>query len=247
MKLNPFRKETKQLSVFTTAGYPQLDSLKEQIKTFEKYKIDFIEVGIPFSDPIADGPVIQNTSSIAIKNGMNLNIIFKQLKEIRTSIPIVLMGYLNPVMNFGIENFLKQCAECNIASVILPDLSLEIYQRDYQLLFEEYNLSPVFLITPKTDENRILKIAQLCKDSFVYLVSDNATTGKTMNPISKRAESFKRIKELCSETPLMVGFGIKSKDDVEQIQKVVDGAIIGSAYLKTVGTNTEEQFLQGLF
>ena len=166
MKSKPFRKKTKQLSVFTTAGYPKLDSLKGQINTFEKYNIDFIEVGIPFSDPIADGPVIQNTSSIAIKNGMNLNIIFKQLKEIRTSIPIVLMGYLNPVMNFGIENFLKQCAECNIASVILPDLSLEIYQRDYQLLFEEYNLSPVFLITPKTDENRILKIAQLCKSQY---------------------------------------------------------------------------------
>ena len=244
MNKNPFRKDTKQLSIFTTAGYPQLDSLKGQIESFEKYNIDFIEVGIPFSDPIADGPVIQNASSIAIKNGMNLTLLFQQLKEIKTSIPLVLMGYLNPVMNFGIEKFLIQCKECKIASVILPDLSLEIYERDYQMLFEEYNFTPVFLITPKTDQNRILKIAELCKNSFVYLVSDNATTGKAMNPLTERTGSFKRIKELCLETPLMVGFGIKTKSDVEQIQAVVDGAIIGSAYLKSIESESSEKFLE---
>lgn len=243
---NPFKKNKKQLSIFTTAGYPKIDSLEKQIKTFEENNIDFIEVGIPFSDPIADGPVIQNTSSIAIENGMNLNVLFQQLKGFKTSVPLVLMGYLNPVMNFGMERFLKECATCKVNNVILPDLSVEIYQREYQSLFEKCNISPVFLVTPKTEKSRVEKIAELCKNSFVYLVSDNATTGKSMSALSERTQSFSKIKEICSNTPLMVGFGIKNKHDIKQIHEVVDGAIIGSAYLSMVEKGTELEFLENL-
>lgn len=243
---NPFKKQHKQLSIFTTAGYPEIDSLRHQIETFEKFEIDFIEVGIPFSDPIADGPTIQKTSSIAIENGMNLTVLFEQLKEIKTKKPLVLMGYLNPVMNFGIERFLKNCFDCGITSVILPDLSLEIYQRDYQSLFEKYNVYPVFIITPKTEANRVKLIARTCRNSFVYLVSDNATTGTKSTSFSAKAKSFQNMKSLCEETPLMVGFGIQSKVDVLQVQESADGAIIGSAYLKALENGHETEFLMSL-
>ena len=158
--MNPFIKSSKQLSIFTTAGYPNLNSLISQIAQFEDNDIDFIEVGIPFSDPMADGPIIQNTSDIALRNGMNMDLIFQQLAAINTSIPLVLMGYLNPVMTFGLNKFLGKCHSLNIRTVILPDLSLEIYERYHKSTFERYNVHPVFLITPSTDHSRVIQIAK---------------------------------------------------------------------------------------
>ena len=240
--MNPFIKKHKQRSIFVTAGYPKIDSLAGQISLLEKYNIDFIEVGIPFSDPLADGPAIQQTSEIAINNGMNLPLLFEQLKSIETKTPLVLMGYLNPVLNFGIEKFVLSCKDCGIASVILPDMSLEIYERFYQSVFEKYELGVSFLITPHTEISRIQKIAKQCKNSFVYLVSSNSTTG-TGAKLDLNNERLKSIYDLMEGTPLMIGFGIKTKADIENVHQFSDGAIIGSAYLKALEGGKEEEFL----
>lgn len=243
--MNPFIKPSKQLSIFLTAGYPKLDSLKTQIPFLQESSIDFIEVGIPFSDPMADGLVIQESSALALKNGMNLSLIFEQLKQIDRKIPIVLMGYLNPILKYGIEQFLIDCASLEIASVILPDLSLEIYERFYSKLFTKYNIRPSFLITPTTPPERVRRIAEVCKNSFVYLVSSNATTGSHRIKIDQ-SEVYSAIKNYCGSTPLFVGFGIKSKDDVQKVQSVTDGAIIGSAYLQALNNNEESIFLASI-
>ena len=225
-----------------TAGYPDLESLKTQIPFLQESSIDFIEVGIPFSDPMADGPVIQESSAIALNNGMNLELIFQQLNQIESKVPIVLMGYLNPILKFGVERFLENCKSTGIASVILPDLSLEIYERFYLDIFNSYGIFPSFLITPTTDPERVRRIAEVCKNSFVYLVSSNATTGSQSIKIDKN-KIFSLMKKLCGSTPLFVGFGIKSKEDVEKVQLATDGAIIGSAYLQALSKNEEVKFL----
>lgn len=243
--MNPFQKKHKQKSIFVTAGYPNLESLMDQIPLLEKNGIDFIEVGIPFSDPLADGPIIQKTSEIALDNGMNLPLLFEQLQKIETRIPLVLMGYLNPILNYGIEAFVRKCVELNIASVILPDLSIEIYERFYQKIFEENNLPISFLITPETSDDRIKKAAHHSQQSFVYLVSSNATTGGKIQ-LQDQLQKFKRIKSVCQNTPVMVGFGIRSKEDVLNVQSVVDGVIIGSAYLNALSMNEEKTFLASI-
>ncbi|MDX2359993.1 MAG: tryptophan synthase subunit alpha [Crocinitomicaceae bacterium] len=239
--MNPFIKSKKQLSIFITAGYPKLESLPKQLELLENEGVDFIEVGIPFSDPMADGRVIQETSTVALNNGMNLDILFEQLSSRSTSVPIVLMGYLNPVIAYGMERFLENCESVGVASVILPDMSVEIYERFYQKQFENYGITPAFLITPTTNPERVQHIAKLCVRSFVYLVSSNATTGGLSN---FNQEQFSKMKSLCGTTPLFVGFGIKTKDDVQKVQSCVDGAIIGSAYLKAVAKNEELDFLR---
>lgn len=243
--MNPFIKSHKQKSIFVTAGYPKIDSLAGQISLLEKHNIDFIEVGIPFSDPLADGTTIQQTSEIAINNGMNLPLLFKQLRSVETKTPLVLMGYLNPVLNFGIEKFVLSCKDCGIASVILPDMSLEIYERFYQSIFEQNELSVSFLITPHTEVSRIQKIAKQCKNSFVYLISSNSTTGAGAK-LELNDEKIESIYALMKGTPLMIGFGIKTKSDIENVHQFADGAIIGSAYLKALEYGKEEEFLSML-
>ncbi|MCH2224220.1 MAG: tryptophan synthase subunit alpha [Crocinitomicaceae bacterium] len=244
--MNLFNKNKKQLSIFITAGYPMINSINEQLNLLEEHGVDFVEVGIPFSDPLADGPVIQESSSVAINNGMNLSILFEQLKDRNSTLPILLMGYLNPVLNFGITKFLKNCNALNITSVILPDLSLEIYERLYRKQFEAYGVYPSFLITPSTDETRVKRTADICKNSFVYLVSNNATTGGQKNIGEKQLLSYRQIKTICGKTPVFVGFGIQSKSDVEAVQSVVDGAIIGSSYLKKLARNEHEKYLSSI-
>lgn len=241
--MNPFKKTKKQLSIFVTAGYPQLNSLRGQIELLEKHQVDFIEVGIPFSDPLADGPVIQETSMAALKNGMNLELLFSQLVNRSSQTPIVLMGYLNPVLHYGLDRFLQNCLGTNVSSVILPDLSVEIYQRFYQQTFEKYGICPSFLITPKTEDDRIRKIATLCKNSFVYLVSTNATTGGQSKFDEQSLERYHQIKTICGETPLFIGFGIRTYEDVQRVQQAADGAIIGSAYLKALQAEKQAEFL----
>lgn len=243
--MNPFKKAPKQLSIFVTAGYPKLNSLKEQIPFLEKSGVDFIEVGIPFSDPMADGPTIQESSAIALKNGMNLELLFEQLAETEFKLPLVLMGYFNPILKYGIEKFLKDCQSIGIKSVILPDMSLEIYEHFYIESFEKHGVHPSFLITPLTEQKRVERIANACKNSFVYLVSSNSTTGSTTKMVDQ-SESYAQIKLLCKDTPLFVGFGIKTREDVLQIQKSVDGAIIGSAYLNALKVNQEKAYLKSI-
>jgi tryptophan synthase alpha chain len=233
--MNPFKKNKKQLSIFITAGFPSLESTTTQILELQSKGVDFIEVGIPFSDPMADGEVIQKASAIALKNGMNLQLLFDQLlsMQLQIKVPIVLMGYLNPILQFGMKNFLEKCKSLNISSVIIPDLSLEIYERYYQSLFEKYDMPITFLITPEVSNERVKEIAIKCKKSFVYLVSKTSITGGVDSKFDSQKD-YLRIKSFCSEVPIMMGFGISTKKDVEQVYKYCDGAIIGSAFIKSI-------------
>ena len=247
--MNPFKKDTKQISIFITAGYPTLESTTEQILVLQSKGVDFIEVGIPFSDPMADGPVIQETSAIALANGMQMDILFDQLASIQyqVRIPLVLMGYLNPVLQYGIDKFLAKCKELSIASVILPDMSLELYERLYKTQFEKYEIAVSFLITPLTDDDRIQKIAQISAKSFVYLVSVTSITGGKIRIDDKVVNRYDEIKKLCGETPMMIGFGISNSSDVKNAQRHSDGAIIGSAYLKAVNRGESIVFVEELY
>jgi len=244
--MNPFLKKSKQLSIFLTAGFPFIDSLKGQLEELESYQIDFIEVGIPFSDPLADGPIIQNTSQVALKNGINLDLIFKQLAKRSTKTPSVLMGYINPIISFGLEKFLKICKRVNIPAVIIPDMSLEIHDRFYSVYFEKNSVSSCFLITLKTPKDRIRKMCERSKNSFVYLVSSNATTGSSISFSVEELPNYNAIKEICGETPLFIGFGIDTYEKVKLVQSLADGAIIGSAYLKALSENKHHKFLNKL-
>ncbi|MDG1331443.1 MAG: tryptophan synthase subunit alpha [Crocinitomicaceae bacterium] len=244
--MNQFKKASKQLSIFVTAGYPKLNSLNDQLNLLEANGVDFVEVGIPFSDPMADGPTIQETSDLALKNGMNLELLFEQLNERTSTLPLVLMGYLNPVLSYGIDRFLESCNRVGVRSVILPDMSLEIYERFYRDQFEKYEVFPSFLITPTSSTQRIQRISKVCKNSFVYLVSSNATTGGKSTFNADQAKTYQSIRENCGETPLFIGFGIDSKEKVEYVQEVSHGAIIGSAYLKALGLNKEKDFLKSI-
>lgn len=246
--MNPFKKDKKQISIFVTAGYPELDSLKVQLLQLQQQGIDFIEVGIPFSDPMADGSVIQETSSVALHNGMKLGLLLQQLDEVKNEIkiPLVLMGYLNPVLQFGLDAFLSRCQSLNIASLILPDLSVELYETKYKAVFEKYNIPVTFLITPLTPDDRVQRVAQVCQNSFVYLVGQNSITGQGYDINASMTNRYAELKTLCGDTPLFLGFGIDSKEKKEQAFASVDGVIVGTAYLKAVKNNAEIAFIEGL-
>ena len=245
---NRFKKDKKQLSIFITAGFPELNSTGKQILELQAKGVDFIEVGIPFSDPMADGLVIQETSAIALKNGMQMDLLFEQLHSIKdeVKIPLVLMGYLNPVLQYGLDKFLSKCKEMNIESVILPDMSVEIYERFYKDLFDEYGISVSFLITPETDGKRIKKAVEMSQNSFVYLVSQSSITGGDSSITKEMNQKYASVKNLCGEVPLMLGFGIKSKKDIVKAHENCDGAIVGSAYLRALKQGREKSFLEGL-
>ncbi len=246
--MNPFIQNKKQVSIFVTAGFPEINSLTEQIRYLQEKGIDFIEVGIPFSDPMADGPVIQETSSIALANGMELQLIFDQIHSLHSEIkiPLVLMGYLNPVLQFGLEKFLINCQKLNIKSLILPDLSVELYETKYASLFEKYQVPVTFLVTPETPNSRIQRIAKVCSSSFVYLVGQNSITGAGYEMDAHKINRYAEIKQLCGTTPLFLGFGIDSKSKKEQGFEQCDGVIVGTAYLKALKSETQDRFLVDL-
>lgn len=246
--MNPFKKDKKQVSIFITAGYPEHNSLKTQLLQLQEQGVDFAEVGIPFSDPMADGPVIQETSTIALLNGMRLELLLQQLEEAQNEIhiPLVLMGYLNPVLQFGLENFLEKCQKLGIASLILPDLSLELYENRYKSAFCKYNIPVTFLITPLTPDARVQQIAHACQDSFVYLVGQNSITGQSYTIDNQLSERYRQLKKLCGDTPLFLGFGIDSAAKKQQAFESVDGVIVGTAYLKAVKNGCEKEFLKEL-
>ena len=223
------------LSVYFTAGYPQLNDTVEIVETLEKNGVDMIEVGMPFSDPIADGPVIQNSSTIALKNGMSIKTLFQQLAGIRksVSVPLILMGYLNPVIQFGVEEFCKKCKEVGIDGLILPDLPLSVYQEEYETLFEQYNLHNILLITPQTSEKRIQEIDD-ASNGFIYMVSSSSTTGAKSNVSDFHSEYFERVNELKLKNPRVIGFGISNHETFENACKYASGAIIGSAFVKAL-------------
>ena len=229
------RKDKNILSIYFTAGYPDLSDTSAIIATLGQNGADLIEIGIPFSDPVADGPVIQHSSEAALKNGMTLHLLFEQLKEIRktVSVPLILMGYLNPVMQYGIENFCKKCAETGIDGTIIPDLPLEIYEAEYKELFEQNSLSNIFLITPQTPDERIRKIDGLTT-GFIYMVSSSSTTGVKGEVSPEQIFYFERVHNMNLHSKRMIGFGIYDKASFEKASLYANGAIIGSAFVKAL-------------
>jgi len=223
------------LSIYFTAGYPNLDDTVTIIQTLEKNGADLIEIGMPFSDPVADGPVIQNSSTVALKNGMSIKKLFEQLANIRKSvkIPLILMGYLNPVIQFGLEKFCQKCQEVGIDGLILPDLPLSVYQEEYQALFEQYGLYNILLITPQTSEARIRQIDEASK-GFIYMVSSSSTTGAKDKVSDFHEEYFERVNQLKLQNPRLIGFGISNHETFENACKFASGAIIGSAFVKAL-------------
>lgn len=229
-----FNQKNKNLiTIYTTAGYPNLSDTPVILKELDKNNIDIIEVGIPYSDPLADGPTIQETSEQALANGMTLDILFEQLTTVKNEIsaPIVLMGYYNQVMTFGLEKFLQNCEEAGVSGLILPDMPYEIYLAEHKSVFEKYNQKVTFLITPLTSEKRIKEIND-ATSGFVYIVSSSATTGATTSNYNE--EFLTNIKSLGLTKPHQIGFGISTKEDVEKAWNFANGAIIGSAFLRVL-------------
>ena len=247
------------LSVFFTAGYPALHSTVDIIKALTRAGADMIEIGMPFSDPMADGPVIQKSSDIALKQGMSMNLLFSQLRDIRkeTDIPLLLMGYLNPVMHFGIEKFCEECEKTGIDGVILPDLPLEVFVEDsgkvlegpgegsLKDLFERHNLHVVFLISPQTHLDRIREIDRI-SNGFLYMVSSSSTTGVKNGFDPFQQAYFERIRDMKLKNPRLIGFGISDHAGFSNACKYAKGAIIGSAFVKMLGNaeNLDESIIE---
>ncbi len=223
----------KLLSIYFTAGYPKLDDTVEILQQLEKNGVDMAEIGLPFSDPLADGPTIQKSSEEALKNGMTTNLLFDQLKDIRktVSIPLILMGYFNPVLQFGVENFCKKCAEVGIDGLILPDLPLAEFQEHYAEIFKKYGLLNIFLITPQTSEERIRQIDN-ASEGFIYMVSSASVTGSSSGFGAEQTSYFEKIDSLSLTNPQIVGFGINNSETFQHATKYAKGSIIGSAFIK---------------
>lgn len=224
------------LSVYLTAGYPALDDTVEIIRTLQGAGVDMVELGMPFSDPLADGEIIQRSSQVALENGMSIRYLFGQISAIRkqVQIPILLMGYLNPVLQFGFRAFLEKCAETGIDGLIIPDLPLEIYLKEYRDDVEESGLKFVMLITPHTSEDRILRIAET-SGGFLYMVADASTTGVKRGITDQQIAYFQRINAMNLTIPRLIGFGISDADTFRIACEYANGAIIGSAFIRALG------------
>ena len=227
------------LNVYCTAGYPKKGSTPEVLLALQDNGVDMIEVGMPYSDPIADGPVIQQSNMAAIENGMTIQFLFEQLNSVKDSItvPLIMMGYLNPVLQYGLEKFCEDAATAGISGIILPDLPMYEFEEVYAPIFKKHNLSFIFLITPQTSAERIKKADKL-SSGFLYAVSSSATTGSNSNTEDKTAY-FERIARMDLKNPLMIGFGINNKATFETASSYAAGAIIGSAYIKALRENND--------
>jgi len=221
------------LSIFFTAGFPNLKDTQTIISELNKCHVDFVEVGLPYSDPLADGPTIQDSSQVALQNGMNLDVVFEQLKAIKevNTTPLVLMGYLNQMLKYGEDKFCQACVDCGIETLILPDLPMIEYENHYQQLFKKYGLTNVFLITPHTSDERIRKIDDLT-EAFIYVVASASITGAKGEISMQQIAYFERIKALNLKSKLIIGFGISDKETFTTACKFAHGAIIGSAFIK---------------
>ena len=226
-------KKDNLLSIYFTAGYPALNTAVPIAEALEKAGVDFLEIGFPYSDPVADGPTIQHSSEKALENGMNLNQLFEELKDLRkrVNIPILLMGYLNPMVQYGIERFCKKAAEVGVDGVIVPDLPMYEYETLYSSHFKDNNLSNIFLVTPQTSEERIRKIDQL-SNSFIYLLSSSSITGKNLQVSNTIEDYYKRIKAMHLNNPAIIGFGISNNETFTKACEYARGAIVGSAFVK---------------
>jgi tryptophan synthase alpha chain len=223
------------LSIYFTAGYPQLNDTASIISNLEKAGADLIEIGIPYSDPLADGPTIQASSEVALKNGMTIDLLFKQLDSIknRINIPLTLMGYYNPILKYGIEEFCKNAQSAGVKALIVPDLPLDIYEKQVKNIFMRYDLKPVFLITPQTPLEKIGSIDAL-ENGFIYAVSSASITGSEQTFDSSQLAYFKKLKSLQLKNKLQIGFGISTALHFQTACAHADGAIIGSAFIKHI-------------
>lgn len=238
-------KKKNLLAIYFTAGYPNLNDTSRIIKFLDKEGVDIIEVGVPYSDPLADGPTIQETGSKALANGMKLDLLFKQLDSVKKEIstPLVLMGYFNQFLQYGPEIFLKRCHDVGVSGLILPDMPLAIYEQKYKSLFEQYNQTHTFLVTPRTPDERVKKLAA-ASSGFLYIVSSVSTTGAKSSVGDNQLEYFKRIKALNLPQSQLIGFGISNKETYQIACSHSNGAIIGSAFLKALkGVNLEKEVI----
>ncbi|MFZ1529277.1 MAG: tryptophan synthase subunit alpha [Ferruginibacter sp.] len=228
-------KKNKVLNMYYTAGYPQLNSTVPVIVSLQDNGADIIEIGIPYSDPLADGEVIQQSSAIALQNGMSIPLLFEQLKNIRRliNIPVILMGYLNPVLQFGFENFCAAAASAGVDGFILPDLPMYEYETQYATVMKKYGLHLIFLVTPDTADERVKKIDEL-SGGFLYAVSSSSTTGKQIAVHDGLVAYLERLNRLQLKNPILVGFGINDQKSFELVCNHANGAIIGSAYIKAL-------------
>jgi len=240
------------LSVYYTAGYPALDDTMEIAQALEEAGADLIEIGMPFSDPIADGPTIQESNNIALNNGMTIDTLFHQLSNLRdeVTLPVILMGYINPVLQYGVEKFCASCEQVGIDGLILPDLPMKEYVEEYKELFERHGLKNIFLITPQTSEGRIREIDE-ATDGFIYMVSSASTTGAKEGFGDDQIDYFKRIQAMELKNPLLVGFGISNNTTYRIVSEYAQGAIIGSAFIRllqgaTNKTNAIKKFINDI-
>lgn len=245
------RKKNNVLNVYCTAGYPQLDSIVPVMQSLEANGADIIEIGMPYSDPLADGEVIQHSSTIALANGMTLNVLFDQLKDSRkdVSLPVILMGYMNPILQYGMEKFCKEASKVGVDALILPDLPIYEFETEYGAIIKKYGLDFIFLVTPETSEERIRKIDSLSR-GFIYAVSSSSTTGKNKS-IEGQADYFKKLQSMNLKNPVLVGFGIKDKPTFTAACAHTNGAIIGTAYIKALENTadinaTTKEFLNSI-
>ncbi len=246
------QKTEKVLSVYFTAGYPALDSTVKIIKALSETGADMVEIGIPFSDPVADGPVIQHSSAVALKKGISLKAVLAGLTEIRniTDIPLLIMSYLNPIFQYGVEKFCKDISAISIDGVIIPDLPPEEYKKLYKSDFRAHNIKNIFLITPQTPPDRIRYIDRE-GEGFLYVVSSQSTTGMKNSFSEEQIDYFRSIRDMQLKNKLLAGFGISNQKTFEQACRYLHGAIVGSAYVKVLGgkndiRKTTKAFIHGL-
>lgn len=228
-----FQKKQKLLSIYFSAGHPELEDTLPILRALQVSGVDMVEIGLPFSDPLADGPTIQESSTRALRNGMTTEKLFDQLQNIRQSIhiPLVLMGYFNPMMQYGIERFCKKCQSIGIDGLIIPDLPVDLYHQEYKTLFDQYNLYNMFLITPQTSEERIRYIDNV-SSGFIYMVSSASVTGAQSAFGNTQEDYFRRIAQMKLKTPQVVGFGISNAETYQTATRFSRGAIIGSAFIQ---------------
>jgi tryptophan synthase alpha chain len=239
-------KKKNLLNVYFTAGYPKLEDTMRIAQALENAGTDILEIGIPFSDPVADGPTIQESSTQAIENGMTLEILFEQLKDMRKhiSIPVLMMGYINPIIQFGIERFCEHCATVGIDGLILPDLPMSEYEELYKPVFEKNGIYNVFLITPQTSEERIQKIDSL-SNGFIYMVAASSITGAKSDITTVQIDYFNRVNDMGLKNRRMIGFGISNNATFSQACQYADGAIVGSAFIKLLSQDASNASIDG--
>ena len=233
-----FEISDKILSIYFSAGYPKIQDTIPILEKLQESGVDMVEIGLPFSDPLADGPVIQKSSTIALKNGMTTGKLFEQLDKVREKIkiPLIIMGYFNPIMQFGIENFCKKCQQIGIDGLIIPDLPVEIYEKSYQPIFRKYSLYNIFLITPQTSKERIHLIDNI-SGGFIYMVSSASVTGAKKVFGDEQIKYFERIKKMKLKNPRLVGFGVSNSETYNAACKNSSGCIIGSAFINFLENN----------